>query len=149
MAIKVSTGLSAYIAVTGSLKSAFDGGLIKVYEDTEPTYADDDVSGYTPIWIISVDGDGTTLTFDPTPVGRALVKPSGDTWGGATSAGTCVFWRLVAAGDTGVASTTQARIQGTCGVVGADLYMSNPTLTTDASLLAKTLAAFSVALPGI
>lgn len=148
MTIKVSTGLSVYIGLTGSIKAAFDGGFIKVYPDAEPADADTSVSSYTPIWVISVNGNGTGLTFDTTAVGRAIVKPSAAVWGGQTLAGTCVFWRLVSSTDTGVLSTTQPRIQGTCGVIGADLYMSNPTLIEDTDNLAKTLAAFSIALPG-
>lgn len=147
MAIKTSTGLAAHLMVTGSAKDAFDLGFIKVYSGSEPTTADAAISG-TLLWTISVDGAGTGLTFDAVAVDRALVKPSADTWGGATVGGVAGYWRLVGSADTGVLSTTQPRIQGTCGsTAGADLYMSNTTLTTDAALLAKTLAAFSVALP--
>jgi hypothetical protein len=147
MAIKTSTGLAAHLAVTGSLKDAFDDGFIKVYSGAAPATADAATSG-SLLWTISVDGDGTGLTFDATPVDRALVKVEADTWGGATTAGTAGYWRLVAASDTGGSSTSQVRIQGTCGsTAGADLYMSSTTLSTDAALLAKTLAAFSVALP--
>ena len=148
MAIKVSTGLSVHVGLTGSIKAAFDGGFINVYQDSEPVDADAAVNLYTPIWIISVNGDGTGLVFDTSAVGRAIVKPSAAIWGGQTFAGTCVFWRLVGSADTGVSSQSQPRIQGTCGVVGADLYMSNPVLIDDTDDLAKTLAAFSIALPG-
>lgn len=147
MAIKSSTGLAAHVMVTGSAKAAFDGGFIKVYSGSEPATADAAVTG-TLLWTISKNGDGTGLVFDEAAVGRAMVKVAADTWGGATTAGEAGYWRLVAAGDTGANVTNQARLQGTCGsVAGADLYMSNTTLTTDAGLLAKTLAAFSVALP--
>lgn len=147
MAIKTSTGLAAYLAVTGSMKEAFDGGFIKVYSGSEPATADAAVTG-SLLWTISVDGDGTGLTFDATAVDRALVKVDADTWGGATTAGTCGYWRLSDASDAGILSTTEPRIQGTCGMTaGADMYMSNTTLTTDVALLAKTLAAFSISLP--
>ncbi len=147
MAIKSSTGLAAHLMVTGSAKAAFDLGFIKAYSGDEPATADAAVTG-TLLWTISKDGDGTGLTFEAAAVGRALVKVAADTWGGATTAGTAGYWRLVAAGDDGTLSTSQKRIQGTCGMTaGSDLYMSNTTLTTDAGLLAKTLAAFSVALP--
>ncbi len=147
MAIKSSTGLAAYMMVTGSARDAFTGGLIKVYSGAEPATADAAVSG-SLLWTISIDGDGTGLVFEATAVGRALVKEEDDTWGGATTAGTASYWRLVASGDTGASSTTEKRIQGNCGsVAGSDMYMSNLTLLTDAALLAKTLAAFSIALP--
>ncbi len=147
MAIMSSTGTSVHLMVTGSAKEAFDLGFIKVYSGAAPASADAAATG-TLLWTISVSGDGTGLTFDATTVDRAMVKPTAATWGGATTAGTAGYWRLVAAGDTGVLSTTEKRLQGTCGsTAGADLYMSNTTLTTDAALLAKTLAAFSVVLP--
>jgi len=147
MPVKTSTGLAAHLAVTGSLKSAFDGGLIRVYDGSPPASADDAVVGNL-LWTISVNGDGTGLTFDTTPVGRAMVKPDAATWGGATTAGTPTYYRLVASGDTGASSTTQKRVQGTVGAVaGVDLYMTNPTLVTNASLLAKVLIGYSLTLP--
>ncbi len=147
MSVKTSTGLSAYLAVTGSLKDAFDGGLIKVFDGMPPSSPDDAEVG-TLLWTISVDGDGTGLTFDPTPVGRALVKPAAATWQGATAAGTPTYYRLVAAGDTGAGSTTQPRVQGSVGAVpGVDLYMTNPTLVTNANLNAKVLLSYSLSLP--
>lgn len=147
MAIKSSTGLAAHLMVTGSVKDAFDLGFIKVYNGIEPATADAAETGDV-LWTISVDGDGTGLTFDATAVGRSIVKPSGAVWGGSTTAGTATYWRLVASTDTGVLSTEEVRIQGTCGnTAGADLYMSNPVLLTDTDLLAKTLSSFSITLP--
>ena len=145
--LKTSTGLAAHLACTGSLKAAFDGGLIKVYSGTEPAGADDAATGDL-LWTISVDGDGTGLTFDPTPVGRAMVKPSAAVWAGPTTAGTAGYFRLVASGDDGLASTTQKRVQGAVGAVaGVDMYMTDPVLVTNAALTAKTLVAFSLTLP--
>ena len=147
MPVKTSTGLAAHLAVAGSLKSAFDGGLIRVYDGTPPASADDAVAGNL-LWTISVDGNGTGLTFAPAAVGRSLVKPDAATWGGATIAGTPTYYRLVAPGDTGASSTTQARVQGSVGAVaGVDLYMTNPTLVTNANLLAKVLIGYSLTLP--
>lgn len=147
MPVKTSTGLAAHLAVIGSLKSAFEGGLIRVYDGSPPASADDAVVGNL-LWTISVDGDGSGLTFDAAAVGRALVKPDAATWGGATTAGTPSYYRLVAAGDTGTSSTTQKRVQGTVGAVaGVDLYMTNPVLTTNASPLAKVLIGYSLTLP--
>lgn len=147
MALITSTGLAAHLMVTGSAKDAFDGGLIKVYSGTAPATADDAVTG-TLLWTISVNGAGTGITFESAAVDRSLVKETTETWSGATTAGTASYWRLVASGDTGVSSTSQKRIQGTCGSTGSpDLFMSSTTLTTDASTSAKTLASFSITLP--
>lgn len=145
MAIKSSTGLADYLLVTGSLKGALDSGFIMVYTGSEPATADDAVTG-TMIWKIGVGGSSTGLTWDATPVSRALVKPSAATWSGTTSSGTAGYFRVVGASDTGVSSTTQPRIQGGVGMVAGtstDLYVSDTAFTAGT----KSLAAFSVALP--
>ncbi len=148
--VKTSTGLAAALMVTGSLKATFDGGSIKVYSGAAPATADAAATGDL-LWEIKKDdgaGGVEGLVFDTTADGRSAVKPSGTDWGGATDAGTAGYWRLVTSADDGTESTTQARIQGVCGsTAGADLYMSNTTLTEDTAVLAKTLAAFSVTLP--
>lgn len=145
--LKTSTGLAAYLACVGSLKEAFDGGLIKVYSGSEPASPDDVATGDL-LWTISVGGDGTGLTIDPTPVGRAMVKPPAAVWCGATTAGTATYFRLVATGDDGLASTSQKRVQGSVGAIaGADMYMTDPVLVTNANIAAKTLVAFSLTLP--
>jgi hypothetical protein len=147
MAIKTSTGLAAALMVTGSAKDTFDGGFIKVYSGSAPATADLAATGDL-LWTVSVDGDGTGLTFESTAVDRAMVKTEAETWQGATTAGTAGYFRLVASADDGTESTTQPRIQGECGTTaGADMYMASTTLTTNADLDAKVLAAFSVALP--
>lgn len=144
MAIKTSTGLRDYLAVTGSIKDALDLGFIKFYEGEEPATADAAVAGSLR-WTVSVDGGATGLSFDATAVAGAAVKPDADTWCGATTAGTPNYWRFVTAGDTGALSTTQERIQGTCGnVAGVDIFLTNPVLVTDAALDAKELNDFAV-----
>lgn len=147
MAVKTSTGLAAFLAVSGSLKDAFDGGLIKVFNGTPPSSADDAEVGDL-LWTISLGGDGTGLVFDATPVGRALVKPAAAAWQGPTTAGTPTYYRLVADGDSGEGSVSEPRVQGSVGAVpGVDLYMTNPTLVTNANVNAKILLAYSLALP--
>lgn len=148
--VKSSTGCGAKLAVTGSIKAVFDGGKIEVRSGPAPVTADAAATGDL-LWTIQKDdgaGGTAVLAFDATASGRSAIKPAADTWGGATTAGTAGYWRLVAAADDGLASTTQARIQGICGsTADADMYLSNTTLTTDAAVMAKTLAAFSVSIP--
>ena len=149
MAIKTSTGLAAKMLVTSSAKTLLDGGFIKVYGSAEPATADTALAG-SPLllWTISVNGDGTGLTWDSTAVGRSMVKPTGATWCGATTSGTAVFFRVVGSADDGLLSTTQPRIQGTCGTTAdSDMYMSSTTIATNVSITAKSLSAFSITLP--
>ena len=144
MAISLSTAFKDYVAVDGSVKDALDGGLIKFYDGTIPATADAAATG-TLLWTVSVGGDGTGLTLDATAVDGAAVKPTGDAWQGATTEGTPTYWRFVAAGDTGASSTTEIRVQGSCGnLATSDIYLTDPVLTTDADLDAKILNAFSL-----
>lgn len=148
MTIKTSTGLRTHLAVTGSIKAAFDGGQLMFYEGTEPATADAAVAG-TLCWTVTVDGDGTGVTFESAAVDTAAVKETTETWQGATVAGTPNYWRLIGstekAGSIGGISTTNARIQGTCGnTASSDIYLTTPTLITDTDLDAKVLDAFSV-----
>lgn len=148
MTIKASTGLRDSLAVTGSIKDIFDGGQLMFYEGTEPATADAAVAGDC-LWIVTVDGGATGLTFEAAAVNSAAVKTTAETWCGATTAGTPNYWRFIGAtekaGSIGGESTSLPRIQGSCGnTAGVDVYLTNPVLTTDASLDAKTLNAFSV-----
>lgn len=149
MSVQTSTGLAQYLAVTGSLKSAFDGGRIHIYSGTIPLTPDSAVFPDTTLWTITVDGDGTGLEFSDTPVGRALVKPTDAIWGGAILlSGTATYYRLVDSTDDGTESETAIRIQGTvASVAGADMFMSNPALVANPAVLAKVLTAFSLTLP--
>jgi hypothetical protein len=148
MAIKTSTGLRAYLAVTGSVKAALDGGQLMFYQGTEPATADAAVAGDLR-WTVTVGGDGTGITFESAAVGVAAVKKTTEAWQGATVAGTPNYWRFIGAtekaGSIGGISTVFARIQGTCGnTASSDIYLATPTLSTDTDLDAKVLDAFSV-----
>ena len=148
MAIKTSTGLRVYLAVTGSIKGALDGGQLMFYEGIEPETADDAVDG-SLLWTVTVNGAGTGVTFEAAAVETAAVKKTSETWQGATAAGTPNYWRFIGSTEKGATpgelSTTYPRIQGTCGnSAGSDIYLTVPTLTTNASANAKGLDAFSV-----
>ena len=129
MAVKVSTGLRNKILDTGSLKSRLALGFIKIYSGAAPATADAAVTG-TLLCTISVSSGGTGLTFDTAAAAGVLAKNTGETWSGVNAAtGTAGYYRFSAAGDTGVLSTTEERIQGTVGLAGADLNLSSVSLT--------------------
>jgi hypothetical protein len=60
------------------------------------------------------------------------------------ASGTAGYFRFVAVGDTGVLSTTQARLQGTIATAGADLNLSSVNLTSGAD---QTIDAANFTLP--
>jgi hypothetical protein len=144
MAVLKSTGFITYVNGTGSVKAALDLGFIRFYNGTPPANADAAVTG-TRLWTVSVDGDGTGLTYEINSAGRAA-KPSAAQWSGATTAGTPTYWRASDPDDDpDVLSTVHRRIQGTCGNnINDDLYLDNPVLVTDGADDAKLLNVFTV-----
>lgn len=135
MAINISTGLRNYLCVTGSMRSALAGKVIHLYSGTAPVNADAAITGSnTLLCTISVDGDGTGITFEATAVNGILTKTAAEEWTGTVlSNGTATFYRLATSADDQTLSTTAVRIQGSVDIVGADMNISNPTLVAAAS----------------
>lgn len=145
MTLKVSTGLRNAMLSTGSLVAGLGSPLIMVYGGTVPATADADVTG-TLLCIISLNSTGDPLGFDPA-TGGTLPKAAAEVWSGTNVAsGTATHFRIVdsAFPDDGTASTTQMRLQGTCGTAGADLNMSSVNLTAGAT---QTIDASNITLP--
>lgn len=128
--MKRSTGLRNYMLASGSFKQALAGTVIRVYGGTAPASADDAIGAATLLCTISVDGDGTGVTLDATASGGVITKNTSEVWtGDVTASGTATFFRMEFAADTGAFSTTAVRMQGTVGLVGADLNFSSVNLT--------------------
>lgn len=143
--IKTSTGLAAALMVTGSFVSIMEECKIKLYSGSEPATADAAETGTLLLTITNASG-ATGLTWEAAATGRSALKKASETWSGVVaSSATAGYFRIVAAGDTGAISTTEARVQGVVGnTASADLFFTNPALTSGDT---KTLAAFSVELP--
>lgn len=146
MAFKVSTGLRKAMLDTGSLRELMDGGLVKRYSGTVPATADAALGSAVLLCTISLNSTGTGISFDTNAVGDVLSKAPAEVWSGVTLApgGTMTFYRHVAPGDDGTASTTQYRIQGEIGTVGKEMNLSSPTKTTGEL---QTVDYYSVTLP--
>lgn len=127
--MKRSTGLRNYMLATGSLKDALDGTVIKIYSGPEPTSADAALSGNTLLCTITVDGDGSTgLTLDASATNGQITKNTGEVWEGDIVAnGVATFFRQTTLADSGDASTTAVRLQGSIANVGADLNFTDTT----------------------
>lgn len=135
MALLASTGLRNKLLDTGSLKSILAGGFIHVYSSTVsniPATADAAVDPAVHTKLLTVYGDGISEGLSlGTASSGAIGKDPGETWAGTVLAtGNAVFFRYVAPGDTGAASTTQDRLQGRVGVSGAELNISSLALTS-------------------
>lgn len=143
MTLKVSTGLRNKLMDTGSLKSIFAAGFIKIYSGSAPADADAAVTG-TLLVTISISSGGTGINFDTAAASGVLSKAPAETWSGVCTGGTAGYYRHVAAGDTGVSSTTEARLQGNVATLGSDLNLSSTTLVGAAT---QTIDFYSVTLP--
>ena len=131
MSIQLSSGLRDHMLITGSFKSGLDGGVLKIYAGAMPATADADSSALTVLCTISLDATGTGITFGSTVTAGVLTKNTGEIWRGLIgSNGTATFLRFMSIGDTGTLSTSAKRVQGTVGVVGADLNFSNITFVS-------------------
>ena len=131
MAIQISSGLRDHLLVTGSFKSAMDGGVIRIYTGAIPASADADSSALTVLCTISLDATGTGITWGSTVTAGILAKNTSEIWRGLIgTTGTATFFRFLAIADTGTLSTSQKRVQGTVGLAGADLNFSNVNLVS-------------------
>ncbi len=145
MSLKASTGLRNYMLDTGSLKAALALGFIKIYAGTVPADADASLGSATLLCTITKNGDGVTgLSLAASAVSGAIAKAA-ETWSGTNAtSGTASFWRLTKTGDTGLASTTDIRLQGVAATSGAELIMTSVTLAGGAP---QNIDYFTVALP--
>lgn len=134
MALKFSTGLRAGLAVGGSLKSLLDGGSIRIYSGPVPASSDGPLSGANVLLVdVKVQTSGAGLTFEGTAPNAVLVKSLSEVWESIiASSGDATFFRFVQPSDGGGQSTTDVRIQGTCGLAGADMPMSSTSLVAGA-----------------
>lgn len=130
MTTSISPGLQALLLGSGGFKETMDGSEFRLYAGLVPAAAGDSIGAATLLCTVKNGASG--VTFDDTTPG-VLLKPAAETWSGTNVAsGTPSFYRLVKPADTGAASTSDVRVQGSVGVVGADLNISAGTLVSGA-----------------
>lgn len=142
----ISTGLRNHLMTAGSFKGGLDGSLVKIYSGTAPANPDDAIpAGATLLCVVSVGGDGTGVTFEASANSGLLLKAAAEQWEGANVAtDTATWFRLVKTADDGSASATALRLQGSVGLAGADLNITNTALVSGAT---QTVDYFSVLMP--
>ena len=129
MTISTSTGLRASMLAGPGVKPSLDGGEIRIYGGIAPAAADDGLGAATLLCTVKLGGS-SGITFDDSTAGLLKI-PGGASWHGANAAtGTATFFRVCQAADTGAASTSAPRIQGSVGVVGADLNLDTVSLVS-------------------
>jgi hypothetical protein len=121
--------------VGNPFRTIFNLGFINIYSGAAPLTADAAVTGTLITKISNNSVPATGLTWEAASVGGVLAKKATETWSGVNqSSATATHYRLVAAGDTGVASTTQARVQGTIGTGNGDMNFGTNVLVSGDTL---------------
>ena len=145
MSIKISTGFRDHMLQTGDLQSALDGGVIRIYAGTEPATADAAISGPTLLCIISNNDTGTGITMAASSSAGVLGKNASEVWSGTILAnGTAAFYRFSPTTDDLSLSTSIKRLQGSVGLVGADLVFSSVAFVAPNL---KSIDSFFLAIP--
>jgi len=148
--IKLSTGLRNNLAGATGFASTFDNGVIHIYSGAQPLNADSAVSG-TLLGIVTVDGGA--FSFGTPTNGLSFAAPANGTVSKAVenwrfngiAAGTAGWFRLMGnTADALGASATSVRLDGSVGVSGADLNLSNTTIAIGAP---NTVDVFSFTFP--
>ena len=124
---KFSTGLRNIVATDTGLADALSGCVLKLYAGTVPTSANSAIGSATLLGTYSGDGAANAgLEFESTPVDGAILKKAAQGWqcSSAAASGNATFYRLEAPGDSGAESSSAVRVQGTVGVVNADLNLT-------------------------
>lgn len=128
MTIQFSTGLvNAMLdgqVNGGAGASAFDSGLLNIYTGSAPATADAAVTGTL---LASM-----TLPADAFAAAASKACAKAGTWSdsSANNTGTAGYFRIVTSSDDGTSSTTQKRIQGTCGQGSGDMNLDNTSIAS-------------------
>ena len=143
MALKLSTALRNKLLSNTSFLSVFVDSFLEVWTGLQPASPDAAPTG-TLLCRIYSDAASLGLEFS-TAVSGVLGKKSAETWSGyGIATGTAGWFRLKAAGDTAVLSTTECRLDGTCATSGGQLDMSSLSITTGAL---QTVSSFNITQP--
>jgi len=146
MASKFSTGLRNAMLDTSAFKTIMALSFIKIYTGTPPVDADAAVTGTLAV-TISNASTATGVNMAAAAVTGVISKLGTETWSGVVAGAgphTVAYFRHVAAGDTGVLSTTEKRVQGLCALAGGELNLSSLSLTSAAT---QTIDSYNIALP--
>lgn len=147
MTVRLSTGLRNKMndgGASGGIKGALNLGFINIYSGPQPLTADAAATG-TLLGTVSVNAGGTGLTFDAS-VGGTISKAAAETWKFlGLAAGTAGWFRFYpAAGNPANNSSTEARLDGSCGSSGADMNLTNIAITVGAP---NTVDVFQFTMP--
>jgi len=130
--------------MASSIKEIFNNSVIKIYQGSKPSTADEAISGQTLLVTITNGSQANVgLTFGEASEGKISKTPT-EVWSGvAVNAGTAQWFRLSTFNDTGGASDVEERIDGSIGTSGAELNMSNTYISQNA---VQTISIFDISI---
>ena len=130
---KFSTGFRNNLLDGGTL-TVFDGGTLEIRDGVQPASADD-----APVGTVLATIPLTADAFAVAAAGGSLAK-SAAAWEdiSADAPGTATWFRMKTSTDTGVLSTTEARIDGSVATADANLVMVNPTFAVGDKVVVDT-----------
>ena len=143
---KFSSGLrNGMLGATGFSAALSGNSELRIFAATAAPDSADDAETGTLLMTLSAGGDGTGLSFD-VPASGTVSKTAAEVWTtpATDAAGTCKYFRLVATVDAGGLSTSAPRVQGSIGLAGADMNLTNAAVTLG---VPWTLNYFTVGLP--
>lgn len=145
MSFKLSEGGSD--SLLAKLKTELDLGKLYIYDDSaaEPSSPNDAVPGGSVLLlVVSNNGTATGVTF-AAPSSRIMQKNAGETWKGTVLAnGTGLWYRFIPNGGTTGVSTSEFRLQGSVGVLNADLLVNSTSFVVATE---RTINYYTVGLP--
>lgn len=128
MTVRLSTGMRNKMndgGASGGIKGALNLGFINIYSGPQPLTGDTAATG-TLLGTVSVNADGTGLTFDPSVAGT-ISKAAAEIWKfvGLVNGTAGWFRHYPAGGNPASQSTTEARIDGAIATSGGDMNLTN------------------------
>jgi hypothetical protein len=139
MTIRASSGLKAAMLGEVGFKAALADGVLRIYTGVQPADADQAVTG-SLLATITLSGGvfnhgspANGLNWD-TPEGGTISKPAASTWTGTGSAVGVAGWARFSGNpvDSGVQSTSLARLDMSVGKGTGDLQLSNVNIEVSA-----------------
>jgi hypothetical protein len=152
MALRLSDALRNHMLETGSVEAALALGFLIIYSGSQPASANDASTGVRLATISNASGL-VGLTFDAIVTVGTLPKLAAELWSGIAGATGTAGWFRFEELDTDKATTETSadaggaadkRLDGSIAVSGADLNMSNVSVSTGAT---QTVTDFNIVQP--
>jgi hypothetical protein len=130
------------VCKSNSLQDALNLAQFEVYTGSQPADADDAPTGTK---LVTIKSGGSTGVTWKDAVNGVNGKTATETWNGVGVAdGTAGWFRICLTADSGASSTTDCRIDGSCGTSAADLNFASLAFSAGAT---QTISDFALSIP--